>query len=273
LAGLPTYSHRKNQHTVTRAYLARWANARDQVNAFDMKTGKSRINNIKDVSAQRYFYSGGTVVGVEEWIGDVESIWVPRIVHVASRATLKVARQSERFLYQEDKAVLAGGLVLQLVRTERVRWMFGIEDEDTARREHADFMAAPDTLDLARRITSGIWVVGINVQEQTGLSLYTSDHPVCVVPSGNIEKPSGIADFYLPLDPDHVLLVFTPKLSPYPKEMDGKAVVLTREEVLGYNNNQAASAERVVVCSRNDFALARAVRAKARIKRATEIPP
>jgi Protein of unknown function (DUF4238) len=268
----PTNSQHINQHTVTRTYLARWASARNQVNVFDMKTGTSRINNVKDVATQRYFYSGGTVVGVEEWLGEVESMFVPRIAHISSQATVKAARQKARFLYQDDKAVLAGGLVLQLVRTERVRWTFGIEDEDTARRAHADLMEAPDTLELARHITTGIWVVGISVREQTGATFYTSDHPVCVVPSGNGDKPSGIADFYLPLDPDHVLLVYAPKLSPYPKEMDGKAVVLTRDEVLGYNNNQAASAERVVISAIDDFGLARTVRAKAQIHLKTQIP-
>lgn len=260
-----SYQSPKNQHTVTRAYLARWANTRNQVNVFDMKTGEKRISNIKDVSTQRHFYSGGTVAGVEEAIADVESSWVPRIDHIATLATLKVADRRERFLYRDDKAVLGGGLILQLVRTERVRRMFGIEDTDTARRAHANFMVAQDTLDLANRITTGIWVVGINVHEQTGFTFYTSDHPVCVVPSGNSDKPSGIADFYLPLDPGHVLMVFAPALSPYPKEMDGKAVVLTRDEALGCNNIQAASAERVVVSSRDDFELARTVRAKWRI--------
>jgi hypothetical protein len=266
-----TNSQHINQHTVTSKYLVRWANARDQVNVFDMKTGRARINNVKDVATQRYFYSGGTVTGVEEWLGDVESMFVPRIAHISSQATLKAARQKTRFLYQGDKTMLAQGLILQLVRTERVRRIIGIEDEDTARRAHADFMDAPDTSDLAHRITAGIWVVGINVREQTGVSLYTSDHPVCVLPSGNGEQPSSIADFHLPLDPDHMLLVFAPLLSPYPREMDGKSVVLTRDQVLGYNNNQAASAERVVVSAFDDFAFARSVRAKARIQRKTGI--
>jgi Protein of unknown function (DUF4238) len=66
-----TNSQHINQHTVTSKYLVRWANARDQVNVFDMKTGRARINNVKDVATQRYFYSGGTVTGVEEWLGDV----------------------------------------------------------------------------------------------------------------------------------------------------------------------------------------------------------
>jgi hypothetical protein len=132
----PTNSQHINQHTVTRAYLARWANARDQVNVFDMTTGTSRINNVKDVATQRYFYRGGTVVGVEEWLGEVESMFVPRIAHISSQATLRAARHRDRFLYQDDKKVLAAGLILQLVRTERVRWTFRIEDEDTARRAH-----------------------------------------------------------------------------------------------------------------------------------------
>jgi len=234
--------------------------------------GVSPRSNIRDVASHRYFYSPPDgQQAVERAIGELEGPWIELQDELLRRSAVRSERKgplSRKLFYKRDKEDLAGAVTLQLVRTTRVRERLGVADTERAREAHAAFMVDPTTVSLAPMMTSGIWTLGANDPDQTGHMLYTSDHPVCVIPDHSA-APEGygrVGSFIFPLSPTRILLIYAPGCSPFPRERDGWMVPLNLDDVVWCNTLQANSAERAVVSCSDDFRIAKTVRAKRRIE-------
>jgi hypothetical protein len=249
----------KNQHIVTKAYLARWASD-ELVHVFDLYTGKARQENIRNVCAQRYFYSPPDgAQQFERALSRLESFWMEAQEGLirAARTPSRLGRWTPKILYKAQKEQLADALVQQLVRTERVRTSFSHLGEDGARTAHLSFMIRPDVAGLARQIQDGVWLIGVRAAES--FQLYTSDHPVCVVPMES--EPTGgayrLKGFMYPLSPDHLLVIYARGTTNFTKEYDGRLLPLDRSLTLQNNALQAGTAERVIVSATAEFDVAR----------------
>lgn len=257
----------KNQHTVTKAYLTRWADAARQVYVFDIETGTTRRENVSTVTARRYFYSPADgVQEVEHALSKLEGCWIAAQEALLARA--RVARRTGRYgpkvLYRPDKERLSDYVVVQLTRTPRVRRSLGIADPDLAREAHVDFMRRPSVAALARQIDGGIWLVCRNDVKETDLRLCTSDHPVVVIPFSDdlSSPPRRVKGFMLPLSPDHLLVIYARGATNFGQEWNGRVIPLTPDLIRQSNALHARTCDRVVIASVDDFADARAIRAQ-----------
>jgi hypothetical protein len=252
----------KNQHTVTRAYLERWGDAKAILHVYDVITGKARRENASNVTAQRYFYSGPD--GEQEFekaLATLEGFWVrsqDEVMTAAGKAR-RFGRRGTKVIYKPDKEQLAHSVVQQWVRTERIRLMFGNLSPSEARDAHVELMVRADIIQLARQMEDGIWLVFARADEHMSMPLYTSDHPVRVIPLPSGAAPAGnrVKGFMFPLSPDHLLAIYARGTTQFRKEWDGRVIPLVPTLVSESNELQVLSAERVVISSTQDFDLAR----------------
>lgn len=265
---------KKNQHYVPQSYLARWTDESDLLDVFKKETGVTFRSIPRNVASQNYFYdAAGDEPRVENILGRIEEEVARK--QAALLKDLQVRRRGKgplqrQLLYRSDKWSFALNIALQVARTERTRDSLGMVDPEAARLRHLRLMSGPHLTGFAEDLMTYIWVIGL---VGDGHSLYTSDNPAWLVGPARVPETGvpRLAEIIYPLSPKCVLWLHNRDLHKNKVQLNGRAVLLTNEQIVHCNQVQSIAAHQFVFATTSDFAMARRIRALERSGRARQL--
>ena len=276
----------KNQHYVAQGYLSSWANADEQLFAFDKYSQKSFLSAVRNVASEKFFYDlplpatdvGGDPQAIEKLLGQtVDADFPPTIIALLDGVTrhgridpslkapmgcflaiqLMRTRSHRNQLTQLSESLLdelnrRGATPNGALDPEKLRL-----DEKRAARVQAQFFLDPAAVtQFAAVLGAHIWMVGTC---KTARTFYTSDNPVVRKANAGL---SGLASpgiqIAFPLTPKYILLLlersfFSVQFAKY----DLHAVNFTDRGVEDCNVMQVWGSHRQIYCQEDAFDLAR----------------
>jgi len=162
-------------HYVPKMLLRRFADDREHLSAYDLKTGKTLTPSIDGVAAEMDFYhvelpDGSTDAYLEDQLAAVEG-------EVA--ATLRAIIDRKSFPpSSDDRLVLACFVALQFLRTARIRgWLNELADAASAQRPHGNAHLQL-MLELLPKATNRLIAMRLVIVRYKRQRLLTCDSPV-----------------------------------------------------------------------------------------------
>lgn len=205
------------------------------------------------------------------------------ILHVVFERFLNDAK-NQRFIGYEQRLLMSYYMALQYLRTREMRLSLvelvekgttamieaklGVSleehnlrlkyNEDYAPLLQAEAIFSTALMDrLVEAMMSHVWLVGHN---RTNQPFYTSDHPVIRIPhEGSAGFASKGVEVALPLDPQHVLMLYERQAFQHLAPGDGTYVYVDEQGVHKYNYGQMASSYRRLYCGEDKFDFARMI--------------
>lgn len=278
---------KKKQHFVPKFYLKRFANDEDRLFVFDKFQKKSFPSTINNIAEENFFYDlpedenikkvGIDPQFIENVLSEYEKKYAPFFLTLIARIENKKIKNLFR---PEHKAMMAQFLILQMTRTREYREMQNELAEEVLNSrlkiempEYASvyrlkmnpdhvpmnqglLMFDPEFQNgLAKILYNHIWLVGINETDQP---LYTSDHPVQIVPFGKkggagLNSP-GVKIIF-PITPKYLLLIYEKSVHTHLIAKEGQRVVINQNDITAANLFQVSDSYRQVFCSQDSFSL------------------
>ena len=214
----------KKQHFVPQFYLNHFADANNQLFAYDKTSLRSYRTSVRDIAQERFFHDfpqieefqkqGVDLQIVEQALGNIENMFVPTFDNILRRIE---NRRFKQLFRAEHRTYLAAFLVLQLVRTKEFRvgmleleeklyhaylkplveekfpnisfddFKVKIEPDYQALHHDAFILNFPYQRKWAAILHNHIWQVGVNNTKQP---FYVSDNPV--VKWNHLSDPNNI---------------------------------------------------------------------------------
>ncbi len=287
---------KKKQHLVPQSYLRRFADERGRLFVYDKVLRSRYSNTVRNVAQENGFYdlpreafppgAEGDAVNLQA-VEDVLSIYEGQFAETCAGLIDDVEAKG---IGPEQKRVMALFIAIQLLRTREARDMivefwnkagqvitdvfaearfpdappdlyprFSL-DKNTESLWHTQFMLDENTLRaMSVTLLGHIWQIGVN---DTDHSFYTSDHPV--VKHAHLRHPlksmAGIGspgiEVAFPLTPRYILTLAERTTFRSLEPQDGKALLLTADNVTWYNDLQVSGSYRQIFCPIDNFALA-----------------
>jgi len=281
------------QHYVPQSYLKNFASkSKNQIFAFDKKTLESFPSNIKNMSAEKYFYDFPTEVVREEYREFFDDFLtkVDGKTPLLLKYLIDLELSQSKFIKQNNKKIKINKkewsefLIVQYLRTLKSRnslveiqsKFFNLLNktkntlesnvlqllqltnlaqlEQTQKQYQFDLLYASVYL-LPSFLVKHQWEVGLN---KTETLLYTSDNPVATIPDSKTIYDLEEIEILFPINSELILILKSGK-NTQKKKKACRIVSLDTKKVLDYNKAQIFSSNKHIFCKEEQFEFAKEV--------------